>query len=154
MTDDTKLPRGIRNNNPGNLRSGYGMGTPVPKEDGFARFATMEDGLYSMAMLVSDFYNVTGLRTLPAFIGRYAPSTENDVTQYMNLVSQRLGLNPLSRATHDLQLNQGWRAFDFMRAIIQVECGRPSPSLPSYPEWIRPSELLSAMIRTRKWAAL
>jgi len=154
MTDEQKLPRGIRNNNPGNLRSGYAMPVGVPKEDGFAHFATMDDGLYSLAMLVHHYYSISGLKTVSAFIQRYAPSSENDVMMYEKAVAARIRFNSADIGTKDLRLMDGWRAFDFIRAIISVENGNPPASLPSFPEWIRPSELLSAMIRTRQWGAL
>lgn len=154
MTDLAKLPRGIRNNNPGNLRAGYGLKKEVPKQDGFAHFESVLDGLQSMAALTFDYYHLHGRRTLKTFIGHYAPSSENDVTAYVRGVGLRLAISPLKFEVYDLRLDQGMRAFDFIRAMITQENGNPPTDWFTQPEWITPLTLLNAMDRTGHWPVL
>lgn len=149
-----KTPRGIRNNNPGNLRSAVGPDFKTTLVDGFAHFETMENGCRSLFYLINQYYTHLGLRTLDAFIGRYAPASENDVAMYVREVGKRLALNPLSIRTTDLFLNRPWRAIDMARAIIAIECGQAPASIASAPEWIGPSTLADALRNTGKWSTL
>ena len=80
-------PRGIRNNNPGNLRS-WG---DTPREDGFARFATPEAGLAAMIKNLQVQQSKHGLNTIAGIIGRWAPPSENDTAAYVGNVSKQTG---------------------------------------------------------------
>lgn len=80
-------PRGIRNNNPGNLRS-WG---DTPREDGFARFATPEAGLAAMIKNLQVQQSKHGLNTIAGIIGRWAPPNENDTAGYVGNVSKQTG---------------------------------------------------------------
>jgi hypothetical protein len=150
----TDLPRGIRNKNPGNLRSAVGPDLKTTLDDGFAVFSDMLDGCTSLAYLLDQYYHVLGIKTLPQFIERYAPATENDVKSYELQMVKALGLNPLSYAATDLRLDQPWRAIDFMRCIIKVECGPCPLSYNGTAEWVSPLTLVHAMARTNKWLYL
>jgi len=149
-THDT-LPLGIRNNNPGNLRAAVGPDFKSHIVDGFNHFATMEEGTRSLFYLIHQYYFHIGLRTLPAFLGRYAPASENDLKAYEIAVGRALGLNPLSVTTTDLFLDRPWRAIDMARAIIRVECG-PAPYNAQFKgEWVDPFTMVTALERTGKW---
>lgn len=145
------LPRGIRNNNPGNLRAAAGPDFKTTIEAGFAKFDSMSDGVTSLIWLIHSYYNHLGLRTLPAFVSRYAPATENDVRAYELAMVKRLRINPLALATTDLQLGRVWRVIDFTRALIEVECGPAPNDQWFFGEWISPNTLMNAMERVGKW---
>lgn len=155
MTSPTQqLPRGIRNNNPGNLRHAMGPDVKTQIVDGFASFATLQQGVCSFFWLLHSYYRIQGLRTVPAFVGRYAPSSENDVSMYTRAICQRLGLNPLNLANQDLHLDRPWRAIDFARCIFAIECGPAPVAAPYFSEWVPPRIMVEALRNTDKWSVM
>lgn len=95
---NTKLSRGIRNNNPGNLRitddNWVGM---IPREqntDGsFVQFKEMKYGIRAMLRdVVNDI--LKGKNTVRKLITEYAPPTENNTEIYINGVAKKMGLKP------------------------------------------------------------
>lgn len=83
----SRAPRGIRNNNPGNLRS-WG---DTPREGGFARFASPEAGLAAMIRNLQVQQSKHGLNTIASIVGRWAPPSENDTAAYIGNVSKQTG---------------------------------------------------------------
>ncbi|CAJ0719379.1 hypothetical protein LMG6871_02826 [Ralstonia edaphis] len=116
-----RQPRGIRNNNPGNLNYvGQAGATREAGPNGrFAVFQTAEDGLMALARQLR-LYAQRGINTVRAIISKFAPPGENDTQSYIESVSKRLGVD--SNATlnvNDPRVMQG-----LMDAIIKVENGR------------------------------
>lgn len=89
-------PRGIRNNNPGNIRAGKfseSMGAVGSDDKGFAIFADMQTGMQAtMALLKS--YASRGFDTIRKVISRWAPGSENDTQAYIADVAKKLGISP------------------------------------------------------------
>lgn len=92
-----RQPRGIRNNNPGNINFNHQpgavleTGTPSPR---FAKFQSPELGIRA-AMLNLQSYQKRGLQTVYQMINRWAPAEENPaVGSYINNVSGKLGVTP------------------------------------------------------------
>lgn len=83
----SRAPRGIRNNNPGNLRS-WG---DTPRVDGFARFATPEAGLAAMIKNLQVQQSKHGLNTIAGIIGKWAPSSENETGSYVSSIAKQTG---------------------------------------------------------------
>jgi hypothetical protein len=87
--------RGIRNNNPGNIRKGSKKiwnGEVWPSTDSsFSQFITMA---YGVRALLIDLVNKhkQGLNTVQKIIFKYAPPTENYSQVYANFVATRMGL--------------------------------------------------------------
>lgn len=140
MTNQQKLPLGIRNNNPGNLRSHMGLRDQYEFNEGFAVFKTPRDGLMAMLKCLWVYYNGMGKRTLAGIITRYAPPTQNDVKAYINSVCKISGLNPLHAETQDMRLDQFGRMFLLASAMVAVENGHPPTDWPSAPIWYPISE--------------
>ncbi len=89
------MARGLRNNNPGNIRLGGGTwrGEVTPPADpAFRRFASPAWGYRAMFKLLDTYRRVHGLRTLRTMIGRYAPPSENDTGRYVDFVAARAGI--------------------------------------------------------------
>ncbi|MCD0493877.1 hypothetical protein LQD23_16470 [Chromobacterium violaceum] len=88
------LPRGIRNNNPGNLQFVGQAG--AAKESGasgrFAVFGTPEAGLDAMAKQLVRYGNF-GLNSVQSIIRKWAPSSENNTAAYVAAVSKRMGVD-------------------------------------------------------------
>ncbi|ARP90326.1 hypothetical protein CAL14_08525 [Bordetella genomosp. 9] len=90
-----KYPRGIRNNNPGNLNY---VGQPgATLEDGpnarFAKFKTTQDGLQALANQLR-LYGARGVDTIRELVTTYAPASENDTRSYINQLAQFMGIDP------------------------------------------------------------
>ena len=146
-----KLPQGIRNNNPGNLRSGVRPGERVEVVKGFARFPSMQHGCAELLDLIMVYYNGHGLKTPTAFVARYAPASENDVLAYTNVVCDWLRIPHSLAGSRDMGLDHLWPALDLARAIVHVECGRPATSWKSYPEWVSVQQWLVALNLLTGW---
>lgn len=115
-------PRGIRNNNPGNLNFVGQAG--AHKEPGcngrFAVFATPEAGLIALRDQLLRYHQRDGLNTISAIIGKWAPPSENNTNAYSNGVAHALGTAttaPLGNFSPDLMAG-------LMRAIIMMENGK------------------------------
>jgi hypothetical protein len=99
---NTKVARGIRNNNPGNIRIGINwLGRVVPGKDlSFVEFKSMP---YGVRALYIDLINKhkSGLRTIRDIIYKYAPPTENLTDAYIASVAQsmKLGANTIFAPT-------------------------------------------------------
>lgn len=85
-------PRGLRNNNPGNIRNSdatdwKGEVKPSDKKDSaFEEFETMAHGYRALMKLLQNYRNIHKCQTIADFINRWAPRTENDTSAYINSV--------------------------------------------------------------------
>lgn len=99
LGNDT-LPRGMRNNNPGNLKvssSAWQGKIPVSQNtDGtFEQFYSYLYGIRAMIKLIKNTYiGSWGKRTIREIIQTYAPNTENDSEAYIFYVSELVGISP------------------------------------------------------------
>ena len=80
-------PRGIRNNNPGNIRQGDNWQGLTGTDDlGFCIFDTPEHGIRALAKVLMSYQAKHGLRTLRQMVTRWAPPVENDTDSYVDSV--------------------------------------------------------------------
>lgn len=90
-------PRGIRNNNPGNLENPVGY-TWVGQTTGTdPRFATFESPVYGLRAIMRTVYTYQsryGLATPRQIIHRWAPPSENDTDSYVDHVAEELNVSP------------------------------------------------------------
>lgn len=86
--------RGIRNNNPLNIRiSGQNWkGKVIPSQDpAFEQFQSMTYGIRAAIKIVQTYIRRYNLNSPALIIARWAPAIENNVTRYVNFVHQRTG---------------------------------------------------------------
>ena len=89
-------PRGLRNNNPGNIRNSdatdwIGEVKPSRKKDKvFEEFETMAHGYRALIKLLQNYRKKHKCQTIADFINRWAPRTENDTTAYILTVCRAL----------------------------------------------------------------
>ena len=101
-------PRGVRNNNPGNIdytprnawqgQLGLEVGVPSPR---FARFDTPENGIRALGRLLINYRGKDGMPgvggpgidTVRETITRWAPGNENNTEAYIAAVARRLGVS-------------------------------------------------------------
>ncbi len=91
-------PRGIRNNNPGNIRHGENWQGLNPNsrsiDAAFCVFNTPVAGIRALAKVLINYKKLYGLNTVRQIISRYAPPNENQTTAYVQTVAKQLGVLP------------------------------------------------------------
>lgn len=114
------LPRGIRNNNPGNLNFVGQAG--ATKESGpggrFAVFQSMGEGIAALYSQLRRYY-ARGLDTIDEIVRTYAPAVENDVNAYIQALVKSTGLG----ANQQIDVNDAGQMLALIRGIINHENG-------------------------------
>lgn len=92
---DKKLPRGVRNNNPGNLEWGSKWQGLLPVNERtdprFCQFQTPAYGIRAMAVTLINYQDKHNIRTVSAAIRRWAPPNENATQAYIHQVEKAVG---------------------------------------------------------------
>lgn len=87
--------RGIRNNNPGNIRHSrdrwQGMAEKQTDAE-FVQFTAPEWGIRAMAIILRNYRDRHRLRTLAEMLARWAPPNENNTDAYIESVAKRSGV--------------------------------------------------------------
>ncbi len=88
-------PRGIRNNNPGNIRGNNDrwLGAFGIDNAGFVQFSDPVYGLRAMARIIGNYQRIHYLVTITQIIHRWAPTSENDTQSYIDSVASRSGID-------------------------------------------------------------
>lgn len=115
--------RGIRNNNPGNIRWGDDWQGLVPQaqrtDKSFCQFISPEYGIRAMIVILRNYQRKYGLKTITEIIQRWAPPNENDTQAYINSVAQTTGTD----ADKPVDLTDSRKLFPLLQAIIRHENG-------------------------------
>lgn len=96
------MSRGLRNNNPGNIRHDgtCWQGERVPSTDrAFKQFTSMAYGYRAMFKLLTNYARLHGCQTIRKIISRWAPPSENDTAAYIATVSRLTGIAPDQTST-------------------------------------------------------
>lgn len=90
-----QLPRGIRNNNPLNIRIGNTwLGErDNPTDPDFEEFNSMEYGLRAAFIILRRYIRRYKKDTVPAIIHTWAPETENKTLLYIDVVCSMSGIH-------------------------------------------------------------
>lgn len=119
-----RQPRGIRNNNPGNIRIGNSWRGEVPPGERtdrqFEQFVSLEYGYRALLITLRTYITKHKRTTLRAIITRWAPSRENDTEAYIRRAAEYSGILPgkMLKATDKAELCK------LAYAISRVENGR------------------------------
>lgn len=130
----TTTPRGVRNNNPGNLewnpRNKWQGLIPVAQrtDPRFCEFTTPAFGIRAIAVLLINYQDFHGITTVQGAINRWAPPVENDTGAYVRAVQKAVGGDPVDMYDYD-------DMFALVSAIIRHENGRGP--LPNTNTWYR-----------------
>lgn len=98
------LPRGVRNNNPGNIKELPGdrtqwVGERATDDDPiFEEFGTPETGIRALGKILLNYRRKYNLRTVEQIINRWAPPPENVTGAYVRHVCARMNLRPADEA--------------------------------------------------------
>ena len=119
-------PRGIRNNNPLNIRQNpknkwKGL-KPEQTDKAFCQFESMQMGIRA-AFIIMLNYHKRGINTPRQIITRWAPPTENNTGGYVNsvamLLNGKLGMDARMQRREDFCL--------LAQAMAWVETGKQLP---------------------------
>lgn len=89
--------RGIRNCNPLNIRRNSTQWQGLRKEQtdsSFFQFINMSYGYRAAIKTLVTYYNKYSLKTIRGVISRWAPPSENNTENYINIVAGRTGFFP------------------------------------------------------------
>ena len=119
--------RGIRNNNPGNIRHGspwQGL-APMQNDKEFCTFIKPEWGIRAIARLLITYQDKrlaadgSKIDTIQEIIERWAPASENNVSAYVSHVRRIMALDQgVIVSVHDFDTMKS-----LVKAIITHECG-------------------------------
>lgn len=91
-TNQPAPPRGIRNNNPGNIRHAgkiVWVGELRPDAEGYCVFSSPTYGVRAMYITFRTYQEVHRLNTPSLMLSRWAPPTENNLEAYIKDVCER-----------------------------------------------------------------
>ena len=117
------MSRGIRNNNPGNIRwkdKWRGL-----KEDGreqdedFCVFVAPEYGIRAMARILLNYSSVYKINTVAGIVYRWAPPSENDTVSYIKHVAKCLGVD----SDESINVKDNNTLLKLIKAIVKHENG-------------------------------
>ena len=116
--------RGYRNNNPLNIRynpaNRWRGGIMYNKKDNhFEEFVTLFDGYRAGFVLLNNYINNYGLRTIHEIISKWAPNSENNTASYIAYVTTFSGINEYAT----LDFSNPSMMIPVVIAMTMVECG-------------------------------
>lgn len=128
------LPRGFRNNNPGNIRPGrtkwngeVGVDTDGG-EPGYLIFDTAESGIRAAALNLVAYQKRHGIRTIAGIVRRWAPKADaNDEGMYIAALEKHTGIGRDAA----LELREPETLRKLLLGIFRVELG-PAPGRPHW----------------------
>lgn len=140
-------PRGIRNNNPGNidynLRTKWqGLVLDADRKD--PRFCEFKDatwGVRAICVVLINYQDKYGLNTVRGIINRWAPSNENDTIAYVTAVANAIGVKP----DQALDLHTYAHLCPLVEAIIRHENGIGPKATPN--TWYAREVIDTALLR-------
>lgn len=120
-----KIPRGYRNNNPGNIRltSSKWKGLCKEQKDGvFCQFVNLTYGYRAMLKLLDSYYLKHNCIDVRSIISRWAPGGDgNDTKAYINYVASNCGVTPAKPLVQPGVDKDFW--VRFVIAMSEMECG-------------------------------
>ena len=115
-----KLPRGIRNKNPGNIKLGTDW-DGLSAEQGDPIFCTFDEAVMGIRALMRILltYRFTHKKTnVDSIISRWAPPSENDTEAYIDFVCKKMEVKPLDELDNSIE-----HYLPLVKCIIQMENG-------------------------------
>lgn len=115
------VARGVRNNNPTNIRKGENWKglAEVQDDPAFCVFREPKWGIRAFCKLILNYKTFYGIETVRGIIDRFAPPSENDTTSYIEHVCLRLGVDKDQK----INLHNSEVMLELCKAVIRHECG-------------------------------
>lgn len=121
------IPRGIRNNNPLNIRIGNTwLGERAnPTDPAFEEFVAMEYGVRAAFIILRRYIKRYRKDTITSIVSTWAPANENNTQRYIDQVSAQMALDP----TEPIKYEDKETMCKLVAAMAKVECGQPIPEI-------------------------
>lgn len=118
------VPRGIRNNNPLNIRIGNTwLGErPDPQDVSFEEFVSMEYGYRAAFCLLRRYIRRYRKNTIAMIISTWAPSSENNTQRYIDYVANAMKIAADTPITYEDEVTM----VRLVAAMQMMECGVPA----------------------------
>ena len=122
MTRQRIIPRGIRNNNPLNIRIGNTwLGERAkPTDNEFEEFVAIEYGIRAAFVILRRYIRRYHKDTVPAIVSTWAPASENNTQRYIDIVCSRANISP----DEHIKFEDEPTMIKLVAAMIFVECGQ------------------------------
>lgn len=99
------VSRGLRNNNPGNIRTNSANNwkgkVPISQNKdankSFEQFYNVHYGIRAMMILLKNYYTKNNLTSVKSILSKYAPSFENNTKAYIDTVVNIVGTNEIPK---------------------------------------------------------
>lgn len=116
------IPRGIRNNNPLNIRKSNNawLGKVKGVDKDFETFASMEYGIRAAFVILRTYIRKHGCKNVSDLIHRFAPATENNTQAYI----ERVLKISLTSPNEPLKFERRLQMSTILYAMHVVECGK------------------------------
>ena len=114
-------PRGIRNNNPLNIRIGNTwLGERNnPTDPAFEEFVAIEYGYRAAFCILRRYIRRYHKNTITALVSTWAPSTENNTQRYIDFVAEKMKISP----TDVIDYGDKEQMTRLVAAMQLMECG-------------------------------
>ena len=115
-----KLPRGIRNKNPGNIKLGTDWdGLAAEQTDPtFCIFDEAVMGIRALMRILLTYRFTHNKKNIDSIIRRWAPPSENDTEAYIKFVAKRMEIAPMAMIDNSIEAY-----LPLVKSIIQMENG-------------------------------
>lgn len=122
MNKSEVMPRGIRNNNPLNIRIGNNWWGEVENQTDtqFEQFEKMEYGIRAAFIILRRYIEKYKRNTVAFIVSSWAPSSENDTMAYVKFVCVKAKIPAhyvINYENKDIMIR-------LVDAMIQYECGQ------------------------------
>lgn len=118
----TKQTRGLRNNNPLNIRKAQSWVGEVEESDDpdFEQFYEMKFGLRAAFIILRTYIKVRSCSNIELIINRWAPPVENNTKDYIDFVCRFTGLDRYQK----IQFEDKENMIKIVQAMAIVESGK------------------------------
>ena len=115
-----KLPRVIRNKNPGNIKLGTDWDGLADEQSDpvFCIFSEAVWGIRALMRILLTYRFTHNRKNIDSIIKRWAPPSENDTDAYIVFVSKKMGIEPMDMIDNSIEAY-----LPLVKAIIQMENG-------------------------------
>ena len=90
-------PRGIRNNNPGNIVAGDKWLGRIGTDGKYVKFKSSVYGIRAIGKVINTYEKRYKINTVKGIITRWAPPSENNTQRYIKFVCSETGLKPTEK---------------------------------------------------------
>lgn len=124
MNKTKTTPRGIRNNNPLNIRIGNTwLGERMsPTDPAFEEFVAIEYGYRAAFCILRRYIRRYRKNTISAIVSTWAPASENNTQRYIDFVADRMKISP----EDTIDYNDREKMAQLVAAMQLIECGTPA----------------------------